>query len=131
MRGAHVLTGKEYLNAVPFEDAIGRGCHPIDIHAPNPAGQRCHFLEKPAYIPYRSLYAPGYPNLLVGGRCLSADREASASIRVMASIMGVGQAAGAAAAQCCRERRDVWDVNVPALRERLMDWGAVLDEAGQ
>ena len=129
MRGAHVLTGQEYLNAVPFPDAIGRGCHPIDIHSPDPAEQRCHFLKEPAYIPYRCLYAPGFPNLLVGSRCLSADREASASIRVMASIMGIGQAAGVAAAQSCRQGVDVCDVDVHALQGCLIGWGAVLGQA--
>ena len=131
MKGTHVLTGAEYLNAEPFPDAIGRGCHPLDIHAPNPADQRCQFLKKPAYIPYRCLYAPDYPNLLVGGRCLSADKEASASIRVMASVMGVGQAAGAAAAQCTRRECAVSEVDVPALRARLIEWGAVLGDVSQ
>ena len=126
MLGAHVLTGQEYLRAEPFDDAIGRGCHPIDIHAADTNQQRCQFLEKPAYIPYRCLYAPDYPNLLVGGRCLSADREASASVRVMASMMGTGQAAGAAAAQCARDGRDVWDADVSALRRTLISWGANL-----
>ena len=126
MLGAHVLTGEEYLRAEPFGDAIGRGCHPIDIHAGDGHRQRCQFLEKPAYIPYRCLYAPGFPNLLAGGRCLSADREASASIRVMASVMGTGQAAGAAAAQCARDGCDVSRIDVQALRRVLINWGAVL-----
>ena len=126
MHGAHVLTGEEYLSGVEFEDAIGRGCHPIDIHAVDSSAQRCQFLEKAAYIPYRSLYSPAFPNLLVGGRCLSADKEASGSVRVMASVMGVGQAAGVAAAQCSRENLDVYAVDIQKLRARLIQWGAVL-----
>lgn len=126
MRGAHVLTGAEYLSAFPFEDAIGRGCHPIDIHSVDSGAQRCQFLEKAAYIPYRSLYCGDFPNLLVGGRCLSADREASASVRVMASMMGTGQAAGLAAAFSALSGTAVKDVDIHKLRDRLMAWGAVL-----
>jgi len=122
--GAHILTGQEYVTAYEFEDAIGRGCHPIDIHASGTTEQRCSFLEKPAYIPYRSLYAADFPNLLVGGRCFSADREASASVRVMASVMGLGQAAGLAAAMCVKSGAGVNEVDVQALRETLRAWGA-------
>ncbi len=125
VKGAYVLSGKEYAAAVNFDDAIGRGCHPIDIHDYGTDSQTCHFLENAAYIPYRCLYAPGFPNLLAGSRCLSADREASASIRVMGSIMGVGQAAGLAASMCRRAGCAVDRVNVRELRKKLTEWGAV------
>lgn len=126
IKGAHILTGEEYLAACPFEDAVGRGCHPIDIHAGNTSQQKCQFLEKPAYIPYRSLYSEEFPNLLVGGRCFSADRVASASVRVMASMMGLGQAAGAAAGLCVKEKIKVSEVNTEMLRRILIEWGALL-----
>lgn len=122
--GAHVLTGQEYASSLEFEDAIGRGAHPIDIHDASTTNQRCQFLQKAAYIPYRSLYNARYPNLLVASRCLSADREASASARVMASVMGVGQAAGLAAAMAAQTGVSVADVNTQTLRETLRHWGA-------
>lgn len=124
MHGAHILTGEEYVSAVQFEDAIGRGSHPIDIHNGTTSEQVCQFMEKPAYIPYRCLYAQNFPNLLVGGRCFSADRVSSASVRVMASMMGLGQAAGVAAAQCANKHLNVADVDIVLLRERLIDMGA-------
>ena len=96
IKGEHVLTGEEYLNAVHFEDAVSRGAHPIDIHTAGDTTQKCQFLKNAAYIPYRSLIVPGFDNLLVAGRCFSADQVASASVRVQASVMGLGQAAGCA-----------------------------------
>ncbi len=124
IHGAHVLTGAEYLAATHFPDAIGRGAHPIDIHASSGGGQRCEFLKEAAYIPYRSLIAEHFPNLIVPGRCFSADREASASARVQASMMGMGQAAGFAVAQCIASGRDLQQVDTDALRSALIAEGA-------
>lgn len=121
--GAHVLTGEEYVNRVRFPDSVARSAHPIDIHSAGDSRQRCTFLEDAAYIPYRSLIVPGFDNLIVPSRCLSADQVASASIRVQAPIMCLGQAAGLAAAMCARESLSVHDVDVPAMQETLREWG--------
>lgn len=126
IKGYHTLTGEEYLHAVDFPDAVSRGCHPVDIHAASSTQQRCEFLKEAAFIPYRTLIAPGFPNLLVAGRSFSADAVASASVRVQASVMGLGQAAGAAAAQCVRTGVDVAEVDVEQLRKTLTAYGANL-----
>ncbi len=124
IRGAHVLSGEEYASAFHFEDAIGRGAHPIDIHSANDSEQTCRFLDEAAYIPYRSLIAADFPNLLVPSRCFSADREASASARVQGCVMGLGQAAGFAAAQCAKAELPVQRADIKKLRETLMQAGA-------
>ena len=126
IKGVHTVTGEEYLNAVHYEDSIAHGMHPIDIHSSVQGEQYTHFLDKPSYVPYRALIAPGYPNLLVAGRCLSADRQAFASLRVQGSCMDMGQAAGAAAAQCAQADVPVQQADVPALIEHLKSLGAVL-----
>ena len=126
IKGFHTLTGEEYLHAVDFPDAVSRGCHPVDIHAASSTQQRCEFLKEAAFIPYRCLIAPDFPNLLVAGRSFSADAVASASVRVQASVMGLGQAAGAAAALCVRSGVDVSEVNIGELRKTLTEYGANL-----
>ncbi|HRX09482.1 MAG TPA: FAD-dependent oxidoreductase [Candidatus Limiplasma sp.] len=122
--GAHILTGSEYASATRFPDAIGRGAHPIDIHSVSGGSQRCEFLKEAAYIPYRSIITSDITNLLVPGRSFSADREASASARVQASMMGLGQAAGFAAAQCTARNCSVQDVDVEILRKELISVGS-------
>lgn len=122
--GEHVLTGQEYASSFVFDDAIGRGAHPIDIHDASSTNQKCQFLKEAAYIPYRSLYNRQFPNLLVASRCFSADREASASARVMASVMGIGQAAGLAAAMAVQAKTSVDQIDVSALQQTLRQWGA-------
>ncbi len=126
IKGSHTLTGEEYLNAVDFPDAIARGCHPVDIHASASTQQRCEFLKNAAFVPYRCLIAPGFPNLLVAGRAFSADEVASASVRVQASVMGLGQAAGVASALCVKSDTDVSEVDVAALRGILIEYGTNL-----
>ena len=105
IRGVHTITGEEYVNAVRYPDSIARACHPIDIHLPGNDGQQLTMPKDAGYIPYRSLIAEGFPNLLVAGRCISADAEAFAAIRVQAPCMEVGQAAGLAAALCLQDGR--------------------------
>lgn len=126
IKGMHVISAQEYLNAFHYEDSISRGAHPIDIHASKGASQSVTFLEEPAYVPYRALIAEGFPNLLVAGRCLSADRVAFASLRVQASCMGSGQAAGVAAALASASGVSVQDVDVPSLVAELKNMGAQL-----
>jgi len=126
IQGVHTLTGEEYIEAHDFPDAISRGCHPVDIHSSSSNNQRCEFLKDAAFVPYRCLIAPNFPNLLVGGRAFSADGISSASVRVQASVMGLGQAAGAAAALCVKSGTDVSAVDIAELRRILIAYGANL-----
>src|SRR5690606_34333488 len=50
-------------------------------------------------VPFRSLVTPHCPNLIVACRALSATHEASAAVRVMATMHGIGEAAGIAATE--------------------------------
>ena len=57
-------------------------------------------FPKPAYydIPYRCLVPAKVDNLLVAGRCLSADFMAQSGCRLVMACMNMGQAAGTATA---------------------------------
>ena len=126
IRGCHILTGEEYSRGERFADSVARCSHPIDIHSAKDNSQVVTYLKQAAYLPYRSIIAEGFANLLVPSRCFSADRVASASARVQAGVMGLGQAAGAAAAMCCREGVSVQNVQIDGLQELLRSWGAVI-----
>ncbi|MCR5380748.1 MAG: FAD-dependent oxidoreductase [Lentisphaeria bacterium] len=103
IHGKHVLTGTEYLEATPFADSIARACHPVDIHLPGSDGQILHYPETAAYIPFRCLRPEGVSNLLVAGRPISAEEDAFAGVRVQATCMETGEAAGLAAALCVQK----------------------------
>lgn len=124
IQGMHVITAEEYVSGFHYDDSVSRGAHPIDIHVAKGPSQNVTFLEQAAYVPYRALVPASVGNLLVAGRCISADKTAFASLRVQASCMGMGQAAGVAAAQCSASCVTVQNVNVNALVERLRQIGA-------
>lgn len=130
VRGDYVLTAEDVLSARDFADGIARGCYPVDIH--NPAGSGTVIKPVPpgrSYaIPYRCLTPVGCENLLVAGRPISCDHAAHSSLRVMPIAMNVGEAAGVAAARALERQGQVRAVEVEALRRRLRERGAVIDE---
>jgi hypothetical protein len=126
IKGVYTITGEEYVNAYRYQDNVSRGAHPIDIHVARGATQNVTFLKTPAFVPYRALIAENYPNLIVAGRSISADKTAFASLRVQASCMGIGQAAGVAAAICATAKCNVQDVNIGVLTEKLRFLGAAI-----
>ena len=79
--------------------------------------------ERRRLHPLLSLIARDFPNLLVPGRSFSANREAFASARVQATVMGMGQAAGVASAMACQSGRNVQDIDISALRAKLIGMG--------
>ena len=75
----------------------------IDIH--RPSGTWVESRNVKAYtIPLRSLIVKDFEGLMVAGKCFSATHEALASTRVVPICMGMGEAAGTAAALACEFR---------------------------
>jgi hypothetical protein len=126
IKGVHTITAEEYVNAYQYPDSIARGAHPIDIHVASGPVQNITFLKTPAYVPYRALIAPTHTNILVAGRCLSADKQAFASLRVQASCMDMGQAAGTAAAMASASDVAVQNINTETLVEKLRKLGSII-----
>ena len=79
-------------------------------------------------IPYRSLVPVGVDNLLVAGRCYSAEFHALGATRVIATSMSMGQAAGHAAGMCIEKRIAARELDGRELRARLVAEGAHLNE---
>jgi len=87
-----VETGRKWAGAVTFS------AWPIEVHSNEGRGVTIRYLEDDTYdIPFETLIPLTGRNLLVAGRCLSAEHEALASARVTAQCFGMGYGAGAAA----------------------------------
>lgn len=101
--GEQVLTGEDLLESRRFDDEIALATWPMEMRE-TAKGPKLRFPKEdlPAGIPLRCLKPAGTDRLFVAGRCISADHEAQASIRVMGTCFATGEAAGRAAAQCLR-----------------------------
>src|SRR5918995_6901898 len=118
--GEYVLTGHDVTRGASFDDAVARGAWPREYHV---QGRGAEYRFLPAgfsyQVPYRSLQPGRVANLLAAGRCVSADHDALASIRVMGPSLARGQAAGTAAALAARAGVPVADVAVDELQASL------------
>jgi hypothetical protein len=71
-------------------------------------------LEDQTYdVPFEALVPTCGTNVLVAGRCMSAEHEALASARVTAQCFGMGYAVGAACGLMLRERVSSQNLNGP------------------
>lgn len=123
--GDYTLTGDDALNGHHFEDSIAADASALDIHDPKGADVDFQGL-RPYEIPYRCLLPQGVEQLLVAGRCISADHAAHARSRNMPACMATGQAAGVAAAVAVESGTTVRQVSVAEVQKRLRALGMPL-----
>jgi hypothetical protein len=99
--GDYQLTAADCLGEARFDDMVAACGYALDIHDPSGTGATS-IREIPGsgyyHIPFRSLIAHGFSNLLLGSRCISGTHEAHSSYRVMPPVSAIGQASGVAAA---------------------------------
>ncbi|RPJ35541.1 MAG: FAD-dependent oxidoreductase [Verrucomicrobiaceae bacterium] len=98
--GGYTLTGDDLASGRRFEDEIALATWPMEFRE-TAKGPKLRYPQdnRPAGIPLRCLKPAGIGRLFVAGRCISADHEAQASIRVMGTCFATGEAAGRAAAK--------------------------------
>jgi hypothetical protein len=124
--GEYVMTQEDVLACKHFDDAIAVASYPIDIHRPADDGCTLIWCGDCYDIPYRSLVPQKVSNLLVAGRSISATHEAMGAIRVMATCMAMGEAAGRAAKISVRGNRAPADIDVEELRRQQLERGVYL-----
>ena len=125
--GDYTLTGDDVRQGRRQDDVVVLGAWRIDRHPEGESGYHNMPMVPPYDIPYRTLLPQGVDNLWVAGRCHSATSEALASSRVTANAMGMGQAAGTAAAIAVATGGGTRDVAITELQDRLLAAGAILD----
>lgn len=129
--GDYVLSLADLRTGRSFEDAVARGTYQLDGHKPDD-DKRTYILPEnqlqvpPYQIPLRSLIAKDGKNLIMAGRCFSADQLALSSARVSTSAAMMGQAAGVAAALCVAKACDPRQLDPAQVRKILEERGAQL-----
>ncbi|WP_433432559.1 FAD-dependent oxidoreductase [Nonomuraea sp. CA-141351] len=125
--GLYTMNAADVRTGSPFDDTIGRGAFPIDIHSDDSPGlSHTDPVGSGFEIPYRILVPAGLGNLLVAGRCVSSTHEANGSLRITATCFTTGEAAGVAAAHAAASGKRVEDIDVTALQDSLRSRGARL-----
>src|SRR3954470_21152930 len=126
--GHYTMTQEDVLGCRHFDDSIAVASYPIDIHRPGDEGCTLIWCGDCYDIPYRSLLPQKVENLIVAGRCISTTHEAMGAIRVMATCMAMGEAAGRAAKLSVRRGLAPTAIDVHELQGELRERGAYLRE---
>lgn len=84
------------------------------------------YAEDAIRLPYGSLLPQGVENLLVAGRCISAEEEAMGQLRLIPVCSATGQAAGTAAALAVRKDVSPGKLDIVEVQKVLTDQGVDL-----
>ena len=142
IRGLYRLTIEDMEAQRHFDDCIAVYPRFYDMLTPDPSmlqagdgsvtgrGYHGHIYEpivdrRVFEVPYRSLVPESIDNLLVAGRCISADHVAESGVRAISLCAMTGQAAGVAAALSLRDHCPPALAPVQELQERLRRDGFV------
>jgi hypothetical protein len=121
----HVHLKEPKANAICRPAECSYGMHPLV--KPGGYEARVNPLEY-CEIPYRCLIPLKIDNLFVAGRCMSAEFNAIAAVRVIATSMSTGQAAGIASAICLKDGITPRKLDGKVVRATLIKQGVPLDE---
>ncbi|MFP4027178.1 MAG: FAD-dependent oxidoreductase [Candidatus Brocadiia bacterium] len=117
IHGLATATADDAWEFNKYPDAIARSSWEIDIHRAEEGSRKVVDYQDENYIPrrrlaaegdyfdirYGAIVAKGIDNLLMGGRCISAEHHAQSSLRIQQTCQSTGEAAGLAAALSLEE----------------------------
>ena len=128
--GDALVTADDYISGRVWHDALCHSFYPIDLHTSDGSGLKKIELEPDIVptVPRAALLPKGLKRIAVAGRCVSSDRDANSALRVQASAMAMGQAAGAMAALSARDGIDMRDLPLNSIRALLQEHGAIVPE---
>lgn len=130
IQGLDTITVEDYITGKVWPDALGYSFYPIDLHTHKEGGLDYRKLKEGVFptFGFGALRPTGSDRLLTAGRCLSCDRLANSALRVQATCMATGQAAGAAAALAAKGSTTLSGIALPALRNLLKQHQAILPD---
>ncbi len=126
IEGETLITVQDYTSGRLFDDAICYAFYPVDLHTKSGVKPQALKPGTVPTIPLRALVPKGSRDLLVAGRCVSSDRLANSGLRVQASCMGMGQAAGGTAALAAKLGTTPLEVPLRQIHELLRSHDAII-----
>ncbi len=146
LRGNYTITQADVLNRTEPHDGIGLALFGVDVYPVrripyrHPEGGHLGVATegdmfigghlgtgRPYPVPYRAItpQRSDCGNVLVPV-CLSATHIGYAATRMEPVFCVLGESAGVAAVQSLRQQRDVQELDIPTLQDRLADRGQVI-----
>lgn len=126
IQGETLITVDDYTSGRVFKDAICYAFYPVDLHTRSGVRPKPLVRGKVPTVPISALVPKGGDNIIVAGRCVSSDRLANSGLRVQASCMAMGQAAGAAAALASQRKTTPLKVPLKDIRTLLTKHAAIV-----
>lgn len=125
--GLSIMNSDDFCSGRVFEDSICYSYWFVDIHREGQAAYIQYIThDRTPTIRLSSMISKDYSNLMMAGRCVSSDRETNSALRVKASCMAMGEAAGTAAALATAEKIDVSRISLELLKTTLDKNGAII-----
>ena len=121
------ISESDYFNGKSYPDAICYSYYPIDLH-----DDQAGLIVKPLpegvipQIPAGALIPKQSKRLLAAGRIIGSDRMANSALRIQATCMATGQAAGVLAALCDDCNGSFMQIDMLKVRSILHAHGAIL-----
>ena len=130
IKGKYMLSREDVLQAQRFDDSVARFSFFLDIHNPAGSSSELHqrlYIKGGSFfeIPYQCLVPSVVTNLLVSGRCISADHQANGTVRVIPACFATGQAAGTPAVLSIQNNKMPEAIDVKQLQKILRQDGCV------
>lgn len=125
--GETTVSEADFLAGKNYPDAVCYGFYPVDLHDDKEGIIKT--LLQPEIVPTvprGALIPRASRGLLAAGRIISSDRMANSGLRIQATCMATGQAAGALAALCCKHNVSAQELDNSLLRAELIKHKAIL-----
>jgi len=128
--GEETVTLEDYATGRMWDDAVCYSFYPIDLHGMDSEEWQAWPLKEGVVptVPRGALLPKDSQNLMAAGRCISSDRLANSALRIQATCMGTGQAAGVLGAMSAERGVEVASLDISEVRALLRQHGAITPE---
>ena len=126
--GETTITHSDYVSGRFYEDSICNAFYPVDLHTKDGVKPKSLKPGIVPRIPLRALIPLGAENIMVAGRSVSSDRLANSGLRVQASCMAMGQAAGACAALAAKDNTTPLELPLKTIHDLLKKHKAIVPQ---
>lgn len=126
--GENIIIAEDYINGVFYPDSVCYAFYPIDRHTMDRIENVFYKENIVSKIPYSALIPKNSKRILCAGRCIASDTYANSAVRVEATCMATGQAAGCAAAIAAKHNISVQSISYAELCNALKAINAVVPE---